>query len=189
MSDEHSATGDAPRPRRRAGRPATIALVVILLVNIGVVAAFALDHQARINPQFCATCHNMETHVDSYLNGTHLDNVHRQANVGCKDCHSDYAVKDELASVWSYVTGDYEKIFSKRKFDEQMCLNCHISLDYQATQTDFLSRNPHQSHWPDLRCGSCHLAHEEQVDYCSRCHENGGQRMTGDPIETRSSNS
>ena len=35
----------------------------------------------------------------------------------------------------------------------------------------------------DAMCLQCHISHGEQVDYCSSCHENGGQRMIEDPVE------
>ena len=165
-----------------------ILLIAALVICISIAGGFGLDHYSRVTPNFCATCHNMESHVVSYLESTHLDNVHYQANVGCKDCHADYSIPQELASVWSYVTGDYDKVFRKQKYESEMCTQCHISEEYQATQTDYLQRNPHLSHYPDMRCESCHISHGEQVDYCSQCHDNGGQRMTGAPIEPRSEN-
>lgn len=165
-----------------------LGFIVIVVANIGIFGFLAIDNHSRTNPEFCASCHNMEDHVDSYMNGTNMDNIHYQANVGCKDCHSDYTVKDEAASLVSYVAGDYDKVFKKIKVEDDMCLECHISLDYHADRTDFLNKNPHKSHWPELRCTSCHVSHDEQVDYCSRCHENGGHRMTGDEIIMRGHN-
>lgn len=183
--------GDASVPRRRLRLKvhwAVIVLTVVILFNITGFVVWSVDRETRTNPEFCSSCHIMERYVDSYLNSNRLDNVHMQANVGCKDCHVDYTLRDELESGFKFLTGDYEKVLSRRRFDDQMCLNCHISMEYQAQRTDFLTRNPHLSHWPDLRCGSCHLAHDRQVDYCSQCHDNGGQRMTGDPIVPRAHN-
>jgi cytochrome c nitrite reductase small subunit len=163
-----------------------VVLIVLVAVNIVAVSAFAVLEAAK-SPQFCALCHNMQRHVDSYLTGDDLDAVHRKANVGCKDCH-ETTIATQLSEVFRYVTGNYEQVFSKRTFDQSMCTRCHISLEHQAARTDFLVRNPHQSHWPGLQCGECHVSHGEQVDYCSRCHDNGGQRMTGAPIVPRAVN-
>jgi len=69
-----------------------------------------------------------------------------------------------------------------------MCTQCHISGDYLAAQTDFLVRNPHESHWPNLKCVDCHMSHENQVNYCGRCHDNGGQRLVEMPIVPRANN-
>lgn len=165
-----------------------IALAFISIASLAFIGIHQFDQYAYDSPGFCASCHNMEKHVATYLDSNYMDHVHFEANVMCKDCHFDYTIKDELTSVVKYISGDYDKVFSQHKFDDQMCLNCHISLDYHADRTDNLRRNPHLSHWPELRCGSCHISHGEQVDYCSRCHDNGGQRMTGGEIIARSDN-
>lgn len=165
-----------------------LAIVIILLINIIAVVFLAITHQVRTNPNLCGTCHAIKPYVDSYLNSNHMDNIHYQANVGCKDCHtsSDYAY--QLGVVWRYLQGDGDKFLSRRTYDQKMCTRCHISMAYHADRTDFLVSNPHASHWPDLVCDDCHLAHDEQIDYCGNCHENGGQRMTGQPVEPRADN-
>jgi nitrate/TMAO reductase-like tetraheme cytochrome c subunit len=171
--------------RRRRTGIAGRALILLLLFNAAVLAAFTIDRRSRSDAEFCANCHNMTTHVDSYLNSNHMDSAHRRANVGCKDCHADYTMIDEVRSVVAYVLGDYEEVFHRRKFNEEMCNGCHVGMEYQAARTDFLPRNPHRGHYPDLRCSACHLAHAQQVDLCGSCHDNGGQRMTGQKIVAR----
>lgn len=165
-----------------------IANIVIVAGIAVVVGSMAVINESETNPRFCANCHNMTEHVDSYLNGTTMDAVHARANVGCKDCHSDYSLIAEISSGVKYVTGNYDESMPRRKFSEEMCNKCHISLEYHAARTDYLVRNPHWSHWPDLKCGTCHISHGEQVDYCSQCHDNGGQRMTGGEIIPRAEN-
>ena len=158
----------------------------MVALNLVVAAALFVDHYSRTRPRACATCHVMRPYVDSYLADEHMDGIHRQAGVGCRDCHADYSVLDELASAWRYTWGNYR--IGGRTFDQAACNRCHISLAYHAARTDFLVRNPHLSHWPDLVCGDCHLAHDGQIDYCAYCHDNGGQRMTGEPIVPRADN-
>lgn len=163
---------------------ANCTLVALIVFALG---GKAVIHQSDTNPQFCATCHLMEPYVDSYLNSDNLDNVHAQAGVECKECH-DYPISAEIESGIKYITGNYDPVLSRRKFGDEMCVQCHISMEYMAIQTDFLTRNPHLSHWPDMRCTICHVSHGEQEDYCSGCHDNGGQRMTGGPIIPRAEN-
>ncbi|PKO14922.1 MAG: nitrate reductase [Chloroflexi bacterium HGW-Chloroflexi-10] len=158
---------------------------VLFFLIVAVGAGFSVDHLSRSDPNFCASCHNMTGHVDSYLHSNHMDNVHLKVGVGCKDCHSDYKVQDEVSSLVNYISGNYQQPFEKIKVKDDMCLKCHISMEYQADSTDYLFRNPHRSHWDSLRCTSCHFSHAEQVDYCSSCHDNGGQRMTGSEITPR----
>lgn len=160
--------------------------VIILGIAVGL-GSMAIIHQSDTNPAFCGACHNMQRHVTSYLTGNTLDAVHGKAGVQCKECH-DYPIPAEIESGIKFITGNYDKDMPRRKFDDEMCLQCHISNEYLANQTDYLARNPHLSHWPDLKCRSCHISHGEQVDYCSQCHDNGGQRMTGGEIIPRAEN-
>nr|MBI9047403.1 cytochrome c3 family protein [Anaerolineaceae bacterium] len=166
----------------------TINIIFVILLVAGSGSGYLL-HLSDTSPQFCASCHNMSDHVDSYLNSNHMDNVHSQANVECKECHFEYSIPDEIVSGVKYVTGNYDKDMPRRKVGDEMCVKCHINLDYHAVRTDYLTRNPHLSHWPDIRCTACHVSHGEQVDYCSECHDNGGQRMTEDiDLEPRAEN-
>jgi hypothetical protein len=164
---------------------ANIALVAGILVALG---SMVILHQSDTNPEFCKTCHVMDRYVESYLTSNTLDHVHAQAGVQCKECHSDYDIPAEIESGIKFITGNYDKDFPRRKFEDTVCTQCHISLDYVADQTDYLVRNPHRSHNPDLACRTCHVSHGEQNDYCSTCHENGGQRLVGDEIIPRADN-
>lgn len=162
---------------------------IIIIAGIGVaLGAMEIIHQSDTNPNFCGTCHIMDRYVESYLGSNDMDHVHELAGVQCKECHSAYGIPEEIESGIKFVTGNYDKSMPQRKFDDDMCIQCHISMDYMAQQTDFLRRNPHMSHWPDLKCRHCHISHGEQIDYCSQCHENGGQRMTGGEIIPRANN-
>lgn len=165
-----------------------MALVSLVSLNLAALGAFSLDHYSRTHPELCGTCHIMQSHVESYLTGDRLDHIHMQAGVGCLDCHTDYTLARELASVWRYATGDHAPTLSGRTFDQAMCTRCHISLAYHADRTDYLVRNPHLSHWPDLVCGDCHLSHAAQIDFCSNCHDNGSQRLTGGIVAPRAEN-
>lgn len=181
-------SSDAARSSRRRWLGWAAVALALIVFNVIAIGAWAADRYTRTNPSFCGSCHIMKSHVDSYLNSNHMDSVHRMANVGCKDCHANYTLLDEARSVAQYVSGRYERVLSQRKVGDDMCLRCHVSLEYHANRTDYLTRNPHLSHWPNLRCASCHMSHDKQVDFCARCHENGGQRMTEGPVVPRAHN-
>jgi hypothetical protein len=161
----------------------------LIILGVGIaLGAMAILHQSDTNPQFCGTCHNMDSYVESYTSSKNMDNVHARAGVQCKQCHSAYGIPEEIESGIKFITGNYDKDMPQRKFDDDMCNQCHISMDYMADQTDYLRRNPHRNHWTDLKCRHCHISHGEQIDYCSQCHENGGQRLTGAEIFPRVDN-
>lgn len=169
-----------PSEKKRPRLHWSIILNAVLVVGVlGAVAALVLLHQSDTNPQFCATCHNMQNHVSSYLGSNHLDNIHATANVQCKECH-DYPIPAEIASGIKFITGNYDKSMPQRKYDDSMCLQCHISYDYVASKTADLEKNPHNSHLGQMSCRTCHISHGEQIDYCAECHDNGGQTMAED---------
>jgi hypothetical protein len=95
----------------------------------------------------------------------------------------------EIRSGVKFLTGNYTVDKSGNlqpvKFTDAMCTKCHISDQHVATLTDFLARNPHDSHNLELPCNTCHVSHGAQIDYCAQCHDNGGQRMIGQPIQSR----
>jgi hypothetical protein len=186
---EQTETEPQPRVKKLPNwlKISIFANVAFLAVAAAVFSGMAIIHQSDTNPLFCASCHNMQRHVDSYMNGTTMDAVHAKANVMCKDCH-DYGIPAEIDSGIKFITGNYDESMPRRKFSQDMCTKCHISLEYHADRTDFLKRNPHFSHWPDLQCTTCHISHGEQIDYCSQCHDNGGQRLTGGEIIPRAEN-
>lgn len=163
-----------------------VGIVVLCLAVIGAGTGGYLIHLSNTSPEFCATCHVMDKNVSSYLESNDLDNIHNQANVECKECH-DYPVSAEIASGIKFVTGNYtvgtDGELVPVKYDNEMCLQCHISYDFVADSTDYLKRNPHRSHQGELDCNTCHVSHGEQIDFCSTCHDNGGQRIIGQEIE------
>ncbi len=165
-----------------------IGIIALTLVVVGGLSGGYLLHLSNTSPEFCQTCHIMEKNVTSYLTSNDMDHSHYLANVACKDCH-DYPVPAEVASGINYVFGNYDVTADGElvqvTYDDEMCLECHISMDHLAQKTDFLKRNPHASHFDDLACSDCHISHGQQIDYCSQCHENGGQRILGEEIEPR----
>jgi hypothetical protein len=73
----------------------------------------------------------------------------------------------------------------QHKYNSTMCTKCHISEAHVAQLTDFLPKNPHNSHNGELPCNTCHVSHGAQIDFCAECHSNGGQRMIGQPATPR----
>ena len=181
--------GDQVQPKKPNWlKISVIGDIVIVVVIALLLAGVEVEHQSDTNPKFCALCHLMQNNVNSYLTGKNLDHVHEMAGVQCKDCHN-YPISAEITSAVKYITGDYTVNSSgsllQMKFDDAMCTKCHISEQHVAQLTDFLARNPHDSHIGYLPCSTCHISHGQQIDYCATCHDDGGQRMIGAAITPR----
>ena len=176
------------KSNKKLGVWAIVGIIVAALVVVGGAGGGYLIHLSNTSPEFCATCHIMDKNVTSYLSSNDLDNIHYQANVACKDCH-DYPIPAEIASGVKFILGDYtvdeNGDLVKLTYDDDICLQCHISKQFVAQSTDFLTRNPHDSHNGMLSCKTCHVSHGQQIDYCSQCHDNGGQRLIGEEYEPR----
>ncbi|MCC6615103.1 MAG: cytochrome c3 family protein [Anaerolineae bacterium] len=181
--DETSTTKPPERKKRNWLKISLIANAVLLIAVGAYAATAAVVHQSDTNPNFCASCHVMQSKVTSYYTSGNLDNAHAAAGVMCKDCH-DYPLDAEIAAGVNYVTGNYVRDengeLPQRDFGDEICTQCHISLEHVALSTDFLFRNPHGTEMGVFTCNTCHISHGEQIDYCSECHDNGGQRMIGD---------
>ncbi|MGQ9665821.1 MAG: cytochrome c3 family protein [Anaerolineae bacterium] len=143
-----------------------VALFVLLIAANGVYALW----KASYNPSFCGICHIIRPYVESYRSSQHTDNIHYQANVGCKECHETSPI-GALQEVVAYVTRNYDNPLRERKVESDMCLKCHRSYQSLAARTAHLSRNPHDSHWPNLRCTLCHKVHRPSQNYCAQCHD------------------
>lgn len=82
-----------------------------------------------------------------------LSDQHIALGLGCKDCHGDADKADGVSM--------------------DQCLTCHESYEKlkQSPRTRKLHPNPHDGHYPDLDCNTCHHGHKAQENYCDSCHK------------------
>ena len=125
--------------------------------------------EASFQPSFCNACHIIRPYVSSYQTSSFLDNTHREAGTGCKECHHVTPLK-AVNEVVSYVTGDYQDPLSEHDFAKENCLECHRSYQSLIEQTAHLEPNPHDSHLGELECTMCHNSHRESTLFCNECH-------------------
>ena len=187
-SEKQSETTDKVKKTRKKGTWTIVGIIVLVLLVGGGAAGGYIIHLSNTSPEFCQVCHIIEPNVTSYLTSNNLDNIHYQAGVQCKECH-DYPLDAEIIGGIKFLVGDYsvdnEGKLLPVTYEDDMCLQCHISKEHVAQLTDFLYRNPHKYHNGYPTCKTCHVSHGEQIDFCSQCHDNGKQRMIGEEIEPR----
>ena len=50
------------------------------------------------------------------------------------------------------------------------CVACHGPHSELVKKTANQARNPHDSHYPDLECTTCHHGHQPLENFCATCH-------------------
>jgi DnaJ-class molecular chaperone len=78
-----------------------------------------------------------------------LADRHVEAGLACASCHGTAAPADVANG---------------------QCLTCHGSYEALAKKTTHRSRNPHDSHYPNLDCITCHHGHQTRENFCASCH-------------------
>jgi hypothetical protein len=116
--------------------------IIILIVLVGY-----SGYKWHEKPQFCGTCHIMDTYVDSLIGVKNIQTdesallatAHGTAGIVCLDCHEP-TVKQQVNELVVYMKGDFSTPLEKRSFPDEMCLACHDHASREAIAaetTDF----------------------------------------------------
>ena len=174
--------GEAAPKKRRKRWPIVLGVVAVVLVACGI--GFGIWHE---QPTFCnAICHSpMDKYVESYSGGKGMDRVHAEAGVVCLDCH-EAKLGEQIHEAITWIKGDFRKNLDMLKYDSAGCLECHDKDAVKAATAELvaqgtITRDPHADIHQVLACTDCHRSHRAQVDYCTTCHDNGGQVMIAWP--------
>jgi len=166
--------------------------LLISLSIIGVFVAVLLVAVLEITatPEFCGSCHNMNTYIESWRNSTHKD-------VACTECHFEPGLKGMLVGKWKAQAHIVMKITGTApsrphtQISDDSCLRegCHSVTTLAETPVVFKGVHfDHESHLgelrrgKDLRCVSCHsqIVQGEHLTVtestCFACHFYGGER-------------
>lgn len=149
-----------------------IVLAVMVILGMGGSVA-ALQYFKQ--PQSCATCHLMESHVESYLEPDLLAYAHAQAEevVVCLDCHK-YTIFEKVGEIVTFVRGQYSDPLEEIEYPtDNLCVACHL-IQELGRAIEAMEIESHDSlHYDARLCSRCHKMHREQVKYCIDCHEPG----------------
>jgi hypothetical protein len=162
-----------------------LAVGLLLLAFAGVAVVWGHYWDFRVGDptsESCASCHILDTYVNSLSDDTLLVQRHVQAGYGCVDCH-ERTLQDQIHETITYLQQDYQVPFMRAQYSMDTCFSCHEHTSYEQLAwrtmdlgvTDAQARghaaNPHQSpHYSDLECHSCHRMHRPSVLLCSECH-------------------
>jgi cytochrome c nitrite reductase small subunit len=136
-------------------------------------------------PQFCGTCHIMDSYVEAYHESDFLVRAHAEEDVGCLDCHIP-TIQEQVNELIVFVSGDFEDPLQMRRFPDEFCLQCHEHGSYEQIierTADYMIdgelRNPHDPHpdvdaslVDDFACSECHRVHRASpsINHCYSCH-------------------
>lgn len=163
--------------RRRVLVIVGIAVVVIAIAGV----AFWEYHE---QPQFCATCHIMDSYLESWESSSLLVHDHAEENITCLDCHEP-TIEQQVHELVVFVQGDYRDPLKMRKFPDDECLECHEhgsyediiqrTANYTVNGQKVNPHDPHISNENEFKCYHCHKMHRESpgLDYCYGCHHSG----------------
>lgn len=166
-----------------------------LLISLGIVflvlvALLTVVLEITASPEFCGSCHNMSTYIESWRESTHK-------NVSCTDCHFEPGLKGTLIGKWKAQSHIVMKITGMApsrphtQISDASCLRtgCHSTEVLSKTKTIFKGVDfEHGAHLNDqrrgkkLRCVTCHsqIVQGEHLTItestCFTCHFYGGDR-------------
>ena len=153
-----------------------VILVTLLLLIVGsVYGAYKVYDYTEHDPNFCASCHLMETAWKAWKAGPHNQ-------VSCHKCHQQDVVS-RTRIVWSWAMHNYEKVPPHTRLDRAVCENCHLSQDKRWKQIADTPGHKIHALRADLHCLSCHLpslhAVEPKVEDCQKCHSHARFNIGG----------
>lgn len=166
-----------------------ISLAIVFVVIAGLLTVVL---EVTASADFCGSCHNMKTYIDSWRESTHK-------SVPCTDCHFEPGLYGMLEGKWKAQAHIVMKITGTApsrphtQISDASCLRtgCHKTDELAQKKTIFKGVEfSHGTHLTDLRrgkklrCVSCHsqivqgqhLTITEST--CFTCHFYGGDRTT-----------
>ncbi len=170
-----------------------IALCSLIFI-VSILSGIALNNKLY-DPEFCGSCHEMQTYYSSYLNPQN-GSIIRDHKLKCIECHSgrniDNAKKQLLIEIIAYninLTGN----FSTQELKPD-CIKCHIPespvhnnlnistcIDCHWAHSQNISSNITNRSFPYLgphmekKCQDCH-GMDFEIPRCIKCHAGHGDQ-------------
>jgi len=134
---------------------------------IGLYILFQIGYYATSIPGFCASCHEVETYVNSWKGSAHSE-------INCLECHQPsgelgkfHAKSRGLNYVFQHFSGDYT-VPTEAPIYEQNCIQCHLGDSSQFPNTVRLENTSEINHYEIIKqsrsCLDCHRETGHEVD-------------------------
>lgn len=148
----------------RTGLLAGGVVVLVLLLLTG----FRAYGYTQNNPQFCLSCHLMETPYQLWQTSQHK-------SVNCHSCH-EASIKGSLSQVFEQVTKHPTEITKHAVVPSATCQSCHTGQGPTGAK-DITGTNVHVIHVErqKVECTTCHSTSlhrfEAPENICQKCHQ------------------
>lgn len=173
-------------PQKRSRKTLLLRLSGLAVLSFIVLTGLTMEWTSR--PEFCITCHYMQTFHDSWAASKHN-------KITCIKCHFEPGVAGTvrgkfqgLFQVFSYATSFYKKSKPWAEISDETCeqSGCHVNQDQNKRITFKNIVFSHANHLKDirrvakLRCTSCHsqMVQGEHLTVtpgtCFTCHFKAG---------------
>lgn len=139
-------------------------VVLVLLLLTG----FRAYGYTQNNPQFCLSCHLMETPYQLWQTSQHK-------SVNCHSCH-EASIKGSLSQVFKQVTKHPTEITKHAVVPSATCQSCHTGKGPTGAK-DITGTNVHVIHVErqKVECTTCHSTSlhrfEAPENICQKCHQ------------------
>jgi len=142
-------------------------LSVLVVVLLGVAfAGYRTYHYVEHDPNFCASCHLMQTAWNTWKQGPHN-------KFTCHVCHQQY-IQDRVRIVWHWAISDIKSVPPHTQLNRRVCESCHLNDKTNWPQISKTAGHEVHVKKTNLECLSCHLpslhAVKPTTEACVTCH-------------------
>lgn len=162
---------------RRTPKKITIPIAIVILIAL----SFGIYHGAQFytymqdDPDFCRSCHIMESAWDRWSTSEHRD-------VNCHSCHKQSQFASAMLVV-DFIFGDFERVESHAVVSDEACEECHWSGNAEWLQVAATAGHRVHAEEQNIACVKCHAVTVHRFEppgpICNVCHEDKHIEITG----------
>ncbi len=141
-------------------------VIVIGLLTFGVIKFIDFYNYMEHEPEFCLSCHIMESSWDRWATSEHKD-------IECHSCHKQ-SLFASMSQLFNYAFRDYDEIETHAEVPQELCMNCHESGSSEWIQVANTPGHKLHSEEQGIQCTECHSSSVHRFEplslVCNQCH-------------------